>query len=83
MSDSITPWTVPHQASLSMGFSRHEYCGGLPFPSPEALPNPGIEPASFMSSVLAGRLFTTSATWEALNEGHYMANLLESILFIT
>ena len=28
------PWTIAHQASLSMGFSRPEYWSGLPFPSP-------------------------------------------------
>ena len=41
-----TPWTVAYQAPLSMGFSRQEYWGGLPFPSPGDLPNPGIEPRS-------------------------------------
>ena len=41
-----TPWTVAYQAPLSMGFSRQEHCSGLPFPSPEDLPNPGIEPRS-------------------------------------
>ena len=41
-----TPWTVVHQAPPSMGFSRQEYWGGLPFPSPGDLPNPGIEPRS-------------------------------------
>ena len=41
-----TPWTVAHQAPLSMGFSRQEYWSGLPFPSPEDLPNLGIEPGS-------------------------------------
>ena len=41
-----TPWTVAYQASLSMGFSRHEYWSGLPFPSPGDLPDPGIEPRS-------------------------------------
>ena len=41
-----TPWTVAHQAPLSMGFSRQEYWSGLPFPSPGDLPNPGIEPWS-------------------------------------
>ena len=41
-----TPWTVAHQASLSMGFSRQEYWSGLPSPSPGDLPNPGIEPGS-------------------------------------
>ena len=35
-----------HQAPLSMGFSRQEYWSGLPFPSPEDLPNPGVEPGS-------------------------------------
>ena len=39
-----TPWTVAYQAPLSMGFSRQGYWNGLPFPSPEDLPNPGIEP---------------------------------------
>ena len=37
------PWTVAHQAPLSMGFSRREYWSGLPFPSPEDLPKPGFE----------------------------------------
>ena len=35
-----TPWTVAHQASLSMGFSRQEYWNGVPLPSPGDLPNP-------------------------------------------
>ena len=38
------PWTVSQQAFLSMGFPRQEYHKGLPFPSPEDLHNPGIEP---------------------------------------
>ena len=41
-----TPWTVAYQAPPSMEFSRQEYWSGLPFPSPEDLPNPGIEPGS-------------------------------------
>ena len=41
-----TPWTVAYQAPQSMGFSRREYWGGLPFPSPEDLSDPGIEPGS-------------------------------------
>ena len=40
----VTPWTVAHQAPPSMEFSRQEYWSGVPFPSPEDLPNPGIEP---------------------------------------
>ena len=46
MSDSLQPWTVVYQAPLSMGFSRLEYWSGLPFPSSEDLPDPGIEPGS-------------------------------------
>ena len=38
-----TPWTVTHQAPLPMEFFMQEYWSGLPFPSPEDLPNPGIE----------------------------------------
>ena len=49
-----TPWTVAYQASLSMGFSRQEYWSGLPFPSPEDLPDPGIKPVSLMSRAQAG-----------------------------
>ena len=55
----VTPWAVTHQAPLSMGFSRQEYWSGLPCPPPGDLPNPGIEPASFMSPTLAGGFFTT------------------------
>ena len=40
----VTPWTIAHQAPLSMEFSRQEYWSGLPFSSPGDLPEPGIEP---------------------------------------
>ena len=51
-----TPWTVAHQAPLSMEFSRQEYWIRLPFPTPRGLPSSGIEPT------LVGGFFTT---WEA------------------
>ena len=41
-----TPWTVAHQAPLSMEFSRQEYWSGLPVPSPGDVPDPGIKPRS-------------------------------------
>ena len=47
----LTPWTIAHQAPPSMGFPRQEYWGGMPFPSPGKLPNPGIE---HRSPALAG-----------------------------
>ena len=43
---TVTPWTVAHQPSLSMEIPRQEYWNGLPFPSPEELPNPETEPWS-------------------------------------
>ena len=42
----VTPWTVAHQAALSMEFSRQEYWSGLPFPTAGDLPDPGIKPGS-------------------------------------
>ena len=56
-----TPWTVAHQAPLSMGFSR----AATPSPSGD-LPDSGMESRSLTSPALAGGLFTTSATWEAI-----------------
>ena len=52
----LTPWIVVCQAPLSMGLSRQEHWGGLPFPSPADFPNPGIEP---ITPALVGRFFTT------------------------
>ena len=60
-----TLWTVAHQAPPSIGFSRQEFCSGLPCPPPVDLPDPGIEPMSLISPPLEGRFFTTSTTWEA------------------
>ena len=42
----VTTWAIAHQAFLSLGFFRHEYCSGLPCPPPGDLPNPGTEPLS-------------------------------------
>ena len=62
---TATPWTVAHQASLSMGFSSQEYWSGSPCPPPGNLPKPGIKPLSLTFPALVGWFFTTSATWEA------------------
>ena len=56
----MTPWTVAHQAPLSMEFSRQGHWSGLPFPIPGDLPDSGIEPTSLASSALVGRFFTTA-----------------------
>ena len=51
----MTPWTVAHQAPLSMEFSRQEYWSGLPCPLPQNLPDLRMEP---MSPAWAGEFFT-------------------------
>ena len=60
------PWTVAHQAPLSVGFPRQEYWDGSSFPSPGDLPEPGIEPTSPASqavSCVAGGFFTDWGIW--------------------
>ena len=59
----VTPWTVAHQSSLSMGSSWKDYWSGLPFPPLGDFHNPGMKPVSAVSPELAGRFFTW-ATWE-------------------
>ena len=69
-----TPWTVAYQALLSMGFSRQGCWIGLPFPSPQDLPDPGIEPWSptfqadaLTSDIPACKVVSDSATpWTSL-----------------
>ena len=83
----VTPWTVAHQTPLSMGFSRQEYWSGLLFPSPENLPDPGIEPRS--PALKAGSLPSEPPgnplslrggekyTWELLSiRGNYLPHLI-------
>ena len=76
MSDSFA-WTVVHQTSLSMGFPRQENWSGFPFPSPRALPDPGIESVSPVSPSLASEFFTTTATWETHIEYYLTINMSE------
>ena len=61
----MTPWTVAHQAPLTVGFSRQEYWSGLPRPPPGDLSDPEIKLGSLRSPSLAGVFFTTGATCEA------------------
>ena len=53
-----TPWTVAHQAPLSMEFPRVEYWSGMSFLTSGNLPNPGIKPAFLASPELADRFLT-------------------------
>ena len=62
-----TQQNVARQAPLSMRFSRQEEWNGLPCPSPQDLPDSGIEPASPVSPALAGRFFTTEPPGSPIN----------------
>ena len=55
----MIPWTVACQVPLFMEFSTQEYWSGLSFPSPQDIPNPGIEPVSPAYPAVAGRFFNT------------------------
>ena len=62
-----TPWTVGHQAHLSIGLPRQEYRSGLPCPPPVNLSNPGIESMSPEAPTLAGRFFTIELPGKSTN----------------
>ena len=68
----VTPWTVALQAPLSMEFSKQEYWSGLPFP------DPGIEPTSLRSCVLAIEFFTTGATLDARSQVKFRSSIWKS-----
>ena len=73
---SATPWTVAHQAPLSMAFPGKNTGSGLPFPPPGDLPDPGEgEPASPVSPALAGGFFTGGdwGVWGSGKEKPYKA----------
>ena len=85
-----TPWTVAHQASPSMRFSRQEYWSGLPFPSPGDLPDPGIEPGSptlqadALPSEPPGKTFQEGRSgqiWQILQGGDAKGNVTMSMTF--
>ena len=65
-----TPWTVAHQDPLSMGLSRQEYWSGLPFPSPQNLPDPGIKPAS---PALASGFYATEPPGRPVEASYHLA----------
>jgi len=60
----VALWTAAHQVPLSVELSKQQYWSWLPFPTPGDLPDPGIDPVSWVSC-MGSRLFTPSATGEA------------------
>ena len=61
-------WTIVHQASASIGFSRQEYWSGLPFLPPGNLLDTGMELSSPASPALAGGFFTTESPGKPIIE---------------
>ena len=74
-----TLWTVDHQDPLSIGFSRQEYWSGLPFPTPEDLPDPRIRLMSRVSCI--GRFLYLRATWEATSIHYYIINYSQHAIY--
>ena len=72
-------------ASSCLGCSRQEYWSGLPCPPPFLppgdLPNWGIEPQSLAFPALAGRFFTTSASWEPTAFYNHLWNKLKQYIW--
>ena len=60
----MTPRTIAHQASLSMGFPRQEYWSGSPFPSPGDLLNPGDLLDQSCVSCIGRQILYHLAIWE-------------------
>ena len=63
----LSPWSVAHQAPLSIGFSKQEYWNRLPCSLPGNLPDPGTEPTSLVFPALAVRFFTTETPGKPLS----------------
>ena len=69
----VTPWTIAHQASPSMGFPRQEYWSGLPFPPPGDLSDPGIEPMSPVSPTLQADSLLLEPSGKPLVKGYLVS----------
>ena len=82
----VPPWTVAHQAPLSMGLSQQQYWSGLLFSPPGDLPDPGIKPTSPMSSALADGFFypepSGKPTWKSMDSSKDSRRQKESSLSI-
>ena len=64
-SDSVTLWMITRQVPLAMEFSRQEHRSGLPSPTVEDLPDPGVEHVSY-TSCISWQMIYHCAPWEAL-----------------
>ena len=72
-------WAVFRQAPLSMGFSRQEYWNGLPFPSPEDLPNPGIKSGCLISTCISRHSSSEEPSQCSHPEGPTVTGVLDGV----
>ena len=63
-STTVTPWTVAHQAPLSVGFPRPEYWSELPYLPPENFPD------QTLVSWIASRFFTAEPPGKLLSKAY-------------
>ena len=75
----MTPWTVAHQAFLSMRFSRQEYWRGLPWPLPGESSWPRDQTWVFYITCIGRQVFAISAVGEYL---FHLINLFQPWLQI-
>ena len=80
-----TPRTVALQVPLSVGFSRREDWGGLPFPPPGDRPHPGTEPTcpTLRADCLFNIFFTTEPLYYCIIHSSIPAAQAYSSLFLT
>ena len=74
------PWTVAHQAPLSMQFIRQEYWSGVPFPTSGDTPKSGTISVSPESLALAGGFFTTERPGEPPYHNIYIPQIVTILI---
>ena len=74
-----TLWAVTCQTPLSVGILQARILEWVAMPFSRGLPNSGIKPASLMSPALAGRFFTTRATWEGHTKLIWLINSVKTV----
>ena len=85
VSNSVTPFTVVHEASLSMRFPRQKYWHGLPFPSPWILQSIGSQRvrhdwSNFSSFQSLSCVWLFAIPWTAARQAYLSITNCQSLL---
>ena len=76
-----TPWTAAYQAPPSMGFSRQEYWGGVPLPSPKQIYGDGNQKSGCFDEVIWFLLLSCRRSLHILDINFLSDICLENIFF--